>query len=193
MSAMTIADGSKRRAVAFGSFCALLSVGCAGVDKQEPAMPGGTISSVEQPPPRTALSDGAYCLVPNDGGFEQVSCATGKPFPNGSILADGGKVCFEIDKRTRTLLPIPCAGAQTTVAARSPGQGPTSILPPLSGGRLPEKPLEGTTLCTEDTKDGLKMLVTCSKVKGKTPPKPPLTLKLCERSVDGVRYVVPCE
>lgn len=175
----------------------VLGAGCAAFDNKPdpatPAAPMGPQSSVEQPPPRTALSDGAYCLVPSDGGFEQVSCATGKPFPNGSILADGGKVCFEIDKRTRTLLPIPCAGAATAIAARSPGQGPTSILPPLPPGKLPEKPLEGTTLCTEDTKDGLKILVECSKIKGKTPPKPPPTLKLCERLVDGVRYVVPCE
>ncbi len=174
-----------------------LGAGCAAFDtKPEPTTPGtavGPQSAVEQPPPRTALSDGAYCLLPTDGGFDQVSCATGKPFPNASILADGGKVCFEIDKRTRTLLPIPCAGASTAIAARSPGQGPTSILPPLPPGKLPEKPLEGTTLCTEDTKDGLKILVECSKIKGKTPPKPPPTLKLCERLVDGVRYVVPCE
>lgn len=174
-----------------GAVAALFAVSCAAFGSPEPATPGPStgVASVEQPPARTALSDGAYCLVPSDAGFDQVSCATGKPFPNGSILADGGKVCFEIDKRTRTLLPVPCAGGAVAVAGRSPGQGPTSILPPLPGGRLPEKPLEGTTLCTEDTRDGLKMLVECSKAKGKPPP----TLKLCERLVEGVRYVVPCE
>lgn len=149
----------------------------------------------EAPPPRTALSDGGYCLNPTDAGFQQISCATGKPFPNGDILADGGKVCFEIDKRTRTLLPIPCAGAGLASSERAPGQGPTSILPPLPPGHIVEKPLVGTgpSLCTEDTADGLKMLVECSKIKGKAPPAPPPTLKLCERLIGGVRYVVPCE
>jgi hypothetical protein len=172
----------------------VVGLGCApGVGGADPATP--TAVHGEAPPPRTALSDGGYCLNPTDSGFQQVSCATGKPFPNGDILADAGKVCFEIDKRTRTLLPIPCAGAGLASAERAPGQGATSILPPLPPGHIVEKPLVGTgpSLCTEDTADGLKMLVECSKIKGKAPPAPPPTLKLCERLIGGVRYVVPCE
>jgi hypothetical protein len=173
-----------------------LAVGCvAGAGGAAGANPTNPGAQAEAPPPRTALSDGGYCLNPTDGGFQQVSCATGKPFPNGDILADSGKVCFEIDKRTRTLLPIPCADAAVASAERAPGQGPTSILPPLPPGHIIEKPLvgNGPSLCTEDTADGLKMLVECSKIKGKAPPAPPPTLKLCERLIGGVRYVVPCE
>lgn len=184
-----------RRAAMAGVGMVLLG-GCGLLDKPEPATPSPPPGpAVEAPPPRTALSDGAYCLLPTEAGFQQVSCATGKAFPNGAILADGSKVCFEIDRTSRTLLPIPCAGQGLATGPRAPGQGAVSILPPLPPGHIVEKPLDSatTSLCTEDTKDGLKMLVECSKLKGKSPPKPPPTLKLCERLINGLRYIVPCE
>ncbi len=71
---LAFSRAKRHRAVTVG-LVALSAVSCAAFDKQEPATPGpmtGASSSVEQPPPRTALSDGAYCLLPSDAGFEQV-------------------------------------------------------------------------------------------------------------------------
>ena len=162
---------------------------CASFEKPEPARSSGPGPAVEAPPPRTALSDGAYCLLPNDSGFQQVSCATGAPFPQGSILADGSKVCFEIDKGTRKLLPIPCGGPPPLATA--PTMRAPSILPPPP--RPVEKPIATSgKWCTYETSDGLRMLAECGKMKSKAPPKAE-ALRLCERLVDGIRYVVPCD